>query len=177
VNSSDPPLLLIAWRRPHTLRHVLTAIRSVAPAKIYIACDGPSSDRPGEAEKVAATRIVIDQEIDWPCQIIRRYSEKNQGCRLGVSNAISWFFDNEEEGIILEDDCVPHPDFFPCCSELLARYRDDERVWCISGSNFQDDQWRGVGSYYFSRYNHCWGWEVGGDVGSIMTQISFSGRL
>lgn len=151
-------LLLLAWRRPHTLRHVLTAIRPVAPAKIYIACDGPSPDRPGEAEKVAATRIVIDQEIDWPCQIIRRYSEKNQGCRLGVSNAISWFFDNEEEGIILEDDCVPHPDFFSYCSELLARYRDDERVWCISGSNFQDDQWRGDGSYYFSRYNHCWGW-------------------
>jgi hypothetical protein len=82
----------------------------------------------------------------------------NQGCRLGVSRAISWFFEQVEEGIILEDDCVPHPDFFPYCTTLLERYRHDTRVWCISGNNFQNGQWRGDGSYYFSRYNHCWGW-------------------
>jgi hypothetical protein len=107
---------------------------------------------------VAATRAVIEQEIDWPCQIERLYSDVNQGCRLGVSRAITWFFEQVEEGITLEDDCVPHPDFFPYCATLLERYRHDPRVWCISGNNFQNGQWRGDGSYYFSRYNHCWGW-------------------
>jgi hypothetical protein len=156
--SMDTPLLLIAWRRPHTLRQVIDAIRPVAPTRLYVACDGPNPERPGETEKVAATRAVIENEIDWPCQIERLYSDVNQGCRLGVSCAITWFFEQVEEGIILEDDCVPHPDFFPYCTTLLERYRHDTRVWCIGGSNFQHDQWRGDGSYYFSRYNHPWGW-------------------
>jgi hypothetical protein len=158
MTSADTPLLLIAWRRPHTLRQVIDAIRPVAPTRLFVACDGPNPERPGEAEKVAATRRVIEQEIDWPCQIERLYSDVNQGCRLGVSRAITWFFEQVEEGLILEDDCVPHPDFFPYCTTLLERYRHDTRVWCISGTNFQNGQWRGDGSYYFSRYNHCWGW-------------------
>jgi hypothetical protein len=154
----NTPLLLIAWRRPHTLRKVIDAIRPVAPTRLFVACDGPSPERSGEGEKVAATRRVIEEEIDWPCQIERLYSDVNQGCRLGVSRAITWFFEQVSEGIILEDDCVPHPDFFPYCTTLLARYRHDSRVWCISGSNFQNGHWRGDSSYYFSRYNHCWGW-------------------
>lgn len=156
--SMDTPVLLIAWRRPHTLRQVIDAIRPVAPTRLYVACDGPNPEHPGEAEKVSDTRAVIEHEIDWPCQIDRLYSDVNQGCRLGVSRAITWFFEQVEEGIILEDDCVPHPDFFPYCTTLLDRYRHDTRVWCISGNNFQNGKWRGDGSYYFSRYNHCWGW-------------------
>ncbi len=152
------PVLLIAWRRPHTPRQVINAIPPVAPTRMFVACDGPNPNRPGEAKKVAATRDVIEQEIDWPCQIERLYSDVNQGCRLGVSRAITWFFEHVEEGIILEDDCVPHSDFFTYCTTLLERYRHDTRVWCIGGTNFQNGQWRGDGSYYFSRYNHCWGW-------------------
>jgi hypothetical protein len=71
---------------------------------------------------------------------------------------MNWFFSHNEEGIILEDDCVPHPDFFSFCAELLNHYRDDTRIWCISGNNFQDGIWRGDGSYYYSRYTHNWGW-------------------
>jgi hypothetical protein len=158
VNPADTPLLLIAWRRPHTLRQVIDAIRPVAPTRIFVACDGPSPERPGEAEKVAATRRVIEHEIDWPCQIERLYSDVNQGCRLGVSRAITWFFEQVEEGIILEDDCVPHPDFFPYCATLLERYRHDTRVWSICGSNFQLGNKRGEASYYFSIHGDSWGW-------------------
>ena len=154
----DTPLLLIAWRRPHTLRQVIKAIRPVAPSRLFVACDGPNPDRLGEAEKVSTVRALIESEINWPCHIEHCYSEVNQGCRLGVSRAITWFFEHVEEGIILEDDCVPHPDFFPYCTTLLERYRHDTRVWCIGGNNFQDGHWHGDGSYYFSRYNHCWGW-------------------
>lgn len=151
-------ILLIAWRRPHTVREVLAAIRAYAPPRLFIACDGPSTERPGEAEKVAATRAVIENEIDWPCRVERLYSDVNQGCSVGPQRAISWFFDHVEEGIILEDDCVPHADFFPYCEQLLERYRHDERIWCISGTNFQDGQWHGDGSYYFSHNSHTWGW-------------------
>lgn len=154
----NTPVLLIAWRRPNTLREVINAIRPVAPTRMFVACDGPNPKRLGESEKVAATRDLIEHEIDWPCQIERLYSDVNQGCRLGVSRAITWFFERVEEGIILEDDCVPHLEFFHFCDTLLERYRFDTRVWCVSGNNFQDGHWRGDGSYYFSFYNHCWGW-------------------
>ncbi len=158
MNSADTPLLLIAWRRPHTLRKVIEAIRPVAPTRLFVACDGPNPERPGEAEKVAATREVIETKIDWPCQIERLYSDVNQGCRLGVSRAITWFFEQVEEGIILEDDCVPHADFIAYCCELLDRYRSDSRVWCISGTNQQNGIKRTSDSYYFSQHMHCWGW-------------------
>lgn len=154
----DTPLLLIIWRRPHTLRKVIDAIRPVAPTRLFVACDGPATSRPEEYQKVAESRAVIDNEIDWPCDIERLYAENNLGCRLGVSRAITWFFSHVEYGIILEDDCVPHPDFFVYCTSLLKRYLNDSRVWCISGNNFQNGRWRGNASYYFSRYNHCWGW-------------------
>ena len=158
MTPASTPLLLIVWRRPQTLREVINAIRPLAPTRLYVACDGPNPCRHGEAEKVAASREVIEKEIDWPCQIERLYSDVNQGCRLGVSRAITWFFERVEEGIILEDDCVPHPDFFPYCTTLLERYRHDTRIWCISGNNFQNGKWRGDSSYYFSHYHHCWGW-------------------
>ena len=154
--SFDIPVLLLTWRRPETTRQVIEAIRPVAPGRLYVASDGPRNA--AEARAVDATRALMTQLVDWPCQIKTRYSETNQGCQLGVSAAITWFFEHEQAGIVLEDDCVPHPDFFPYCRELLMRYRDDSRIWCISGDNFQAGVWRGEGSYYFSRYNHCWGW-------------------
>jgi hypothetical protein len=146
------------WRRPHTLIRVLDAIRPLAPTCLFVACDGPSPSRPGEAQKVAETRRLIEQEINWPCQIERLYSDENKGCREGVSRAISWFFEQVDEGIILEDDCVPHPDFFSYCTALLERFRHDTRVWSICGSNFQLGNKRGDASYYFSIYADPWGW-------------------
>ena len=97
----ETPVLLIAWRRPHTLLQVINAIRPVAPTCLYVACDGPNLERPGEAEKVAATRAVIENEIDWPCHIEKLFSEVNQGCRLGPGRAITWFFKQVDQGIIL----------------------------------------------------------------------------
>jgi hypothetical protein len=152
------PILLLAWKRPKAIKEVIDALRCHSPSNLYIACDGPNPSRTDEAELVFETRRVIDDHIDWPCSISKRYSDSNQGCKKGVSTAISWFFENCEQGIILEDDCVPHEYFLPYCQALLNNYKEDSRIWCISGSNFQEGRWRGDGSYYFSRYNHCWGW-------------------
>jgi hypothetical protein len=154
----DTPVLLVAWRRPGVLRRVIEAMRRVAPKHVFVACDGPNTSRPGEAEKVARTRQLIEDEINWDCSLERRYSDINQGCRLGVSRAITWFFENVDEGIVLEDDCLPHPDFFRFGEALLRRYRNDPRVWAITGNNFQNGALRGDATYYFSRYNHIWGW-------------------
>tara|TARA_B100000965_G_scaffold406860_1_gene449935 strand:+ start:15073 stop:16032 length:960 start_codon:yes stop_codon:yes gene_type:complete len=152
------PILIIAWRRPETVSKVIEAIKPFTPSNIYVACDGPNSSNPLEIEKVALTRELIDKQIDWKCSIKKLYSEQNNGCKIGVTKAINWFFANETEGIILEDDCIPYPDFLPFAEELLERYRDDSRIWCITANNIQKDKLRGSGSYYFSRYCHCWGW-------------------
>ena len=154
----DTPILLISWRRPEKTLKVIKEIRKIKPNKLYLACDGPIKNDPLNQMKVTATREVLNKEIDWDCEIKKLYSEKNNGCMMGVSKAITWFFKNEEEGIILEDDCVPHKDFFYFCSVLLDIYRFDKRIWSISAHNQQNGKKKGTGSYYFSRYSHCWGW-------------------
>ncbi|WP_216901919.1 glycosyltransferase family 2 protein [Synechococcus sp. CCY 9618] len=156
--SFNTPILLIAWRRPQQTQRVIESIRPMRPSHVFVACDGPRPDHAEDIELVEAVKEVCRSEINWPCTIEKRYSKANQGCRIGVSDAVSWFFSNVEEGIILEDDCRPSQEFLPFCSELLERYRDDSRIWGIAGSNFQGGTWRGDGSYYFSRYPHCWGW-------------------
>jgi hypothetical protein len=158
VSITEVPVLLIVWRRPEQLRQVLAGLRQVRPQTVYVACDGPNSSRPKESQKVAQVKEVIDCEIDWPCRVVKRYQRENIGCRNSVVQAIDWFLDEVGEGIILEDDCVPNPDFFRYCAELLARYRHDSRIWSVCGSNFQLGNRRGDAEYYFSIHGDSWGW-------------------
>ena len=151
------PILLISWQRPEQTLMVLKKIQKVKPIKVYLACDGVNLKIKNN-KKVNKTREILNNFINWNCEIKKLYSDKNLGCKLGVSQAISWFFSNEEEGIILEDDCIPHVDFLYFSSVLLEKYRNDERIWSISAHNQQEGAKHGVGSYYFSRYAHCWGW-------------------
>jgi len=152
------PILLISWQRPDKTLMVLKKIQQVKPLKIYLACDGVNLKDKGNRKKVEKTREILNNFINWECEIKKLYSDKNLGCKKGVSKAISWFFSNEEEGIILEDDCIPHVDFFHFSSLLLEKYRNDTRIWSISAHNQQEGIKNGIGSYYFSRYSHCWGW-------------------
>lgn len=153
-----PPVLLLAWRRPDTTALVLDALRRVRPPRLFVACDGPRPGVAADAEACRVTRALIERAIDWPCERQWLLRSANRGCRRGVSEAISWFFSQVEEGIVLEDDIVASPSFFSFCAELLLRYRHDGRVGVISGSNFQRQRPRDGASYYFSLYNHCWGW-------------------
>lgn len=152
------PVLLILFNRPDTTARVLERIREARPKRLFVAADGPRENHPGEAEACTEARRIVDEGIDWPCQVDRRYQDRNLGCRQAVAGAITWFFAHVEEGIILEDDCLPDPTFFPFCTELLDRYRKDRRVVCVTGNNHQRGQRRGEASYYFSVFNHCWGW-------------------
>ena len=152
------PILFLTWKRIDITKKVFGKIKAIKPRKLYISSDGPRLNKSGEEEKISQVRDYLLDNIDWNCEVKTLFYNENKGCRNAVSKAISWFFDNENEGIILEDDCVPTEDFFYFCQSLLEKYRHDNRIWCISGDNFQDKFWRGDGSYYFSRYNHCWGW-------------------
>jgi hypothetical protein len=151
------PVAFIVFNRPDTTARVFEEIRHARPPKLLVVADGPRLNRPGEAEKVAATRAIVEQ-VDWPCEVLKNYSDINLGCKRRVSGGLDWVFQTVEEAIILEDDCLPHPTFFRFCEELLEKYRDDERVMHISGDNFQFGHKRSESSYYFSRYAHVWGW-------------------
>ncbi|MDC3164361.1 glycosyltransferase family 2 protein [Prochlorococcus sp. AH-716-F13] len=152
------PILILAWKRPNHTKEVIQSLKDIKPKNIYLACDGPNPNNEKEINLVNKTRYILENEINWPCKKLKLYSAKNQGCRLGVSKAINWFFENVSEGIILEDDCIAHPDFFKFSEILIDRFRDDKRIWSISGNNYQRGIWRGNGSYYFSKFPHCWGW-------------------
>jgi hypothetical protein len=158
MESFDTPILFVIFNRPDTTRRVFEAIRRAKPSTLFVAADGPRPDRPGEAELVAAVRQIVDEGVDWECRVEKRYAANNQGCRVGVANAIDWFFSQVPAGIILEDDCLPDPTFFPFCAALLAKYETDERIMMIGGANYQDGRKRGDGSYYFSKFCHIWGW-------------------
>ena len=150
----DVPVLLIVYRRPDLTAQVLDAIAAARPRRLFIAADGPR--HPGETGFCEATRRAASA-VTWPCEVLTDFVTANLGCQLRFHSAMDWFFSACESGIILEDDCLPAPDFFRFCQVLLERYRDDARVMHISGENYRRRR-ESPYSYYFSKYALSWGW-------------------
>lgn len=152
------PVLFLIFNRVDTSRRVFDAIRQARPQQLYIAADGPRADTQGDVEKCAETRKVVEG-VDWECDVRTLFRESNYGCGKGVKAAIDWFFQHVEQGIILEDDCLPDQSFFRFCQELLARYCDDTRLMHINGNNFASNKFIDTPfSYHFCSYPQAWGW-------------------
>ena len=153
----NTPILFLIFNRPETTAPVFEQIKKLRPKYLYVAADGPRDNKPGEAEECSAARAIVLEGIDWDCEVKTFLRAENAGCRKAVSEAIAWFFEQEEQGIILEDDCLPHQSFFPYCEQLLIRYKHDSTVISIGGTNlgydFENDD-----SYGFSRFMNMWGW-------------------
>jgi hypothetical protein len=152
----ETPVLFLVFNRPDTTARVFEAIRHAKPPRLYIAADGPRESHEGEAEEVEKVREIVTM-VDWPCQVRTLFQEKNLGCKYAVSSGINWFFEMEEQGIILEDDCLPSQSFFWFCEDLLNRFADDFRVAQICGFNatscaVEDSD------YFFSHRGSVWGW-------------------
>lgn len=153
-NNFNIPILLLIFNRPDTTQIVFNEIKKIRPSSLFIAGDGPRSE--DEYRKIKETRNITNQ-IDWECKFETLFRNKNLGCKMAVSSALNWFFRNNEMGIILEDDCVPHPSFFNFCSELLIKYRDEKKIMQISGFNaLKKVQIKE--SYYFAKFGPIWGW-------------------
>ena len=151
------PVLLIGFNRPDYMAEQIAALRPVRPKRLYMAVDGPRADKPEEGELCRQVRDCTAL-VDWSCEVKTLFREKNFGCKYGVSGAITWFFENESEGIVLEDDCRPTVDFLRFATEMLARYRDDGRIGAVCGFNFFNLQSDKSASYHFSRHMDVWGW-------------------
>ncbi len=151
-------VLFLVFNRLDTTKQVFEAIRQAKPPRLYIAADGARETKEGEAEKVKAVRHYITSNVDWECEVTTLFREQNFGCKMAVSGAIDWFFENEEMGIILEDDILPSQSFFWFCEELLEKYKDDMRIGQISGFNYGYKNKDLNYDYLFSKYPMIWGW-------------------
>jgi hypothetical protein len=155
---SVPPILFLIFNRPSTAETVFQQIRAAKPKKLFIAADGPRPDRPDDDQKCRAARTIAEK-VDWDCEVKTLFREDNLGCGKAVSEAITWFFDHVDEGIILEDDTKPAPEFFRFCAEMLEHYRNDDRVMQITGSSFNTRLTKeSTDSYFFSDWDYVWGW-------------------
>lgn len=154
----DTPILLLIFNRPQQTLRILESIRQQQPTQLFIAADGPRGHKDGDEELCLHTRELVLERIDWPCEIHTLFRTHNLGCAKAVSSAINWFFSHVEEGIILEDDCLPDATFYTFCRRMLDKYRDAHNIMHIGGSNYQAGIQRGKASYYFSHYAHIWGW-------------------
>jgi hypothetical protein len=152
----NTPILFLIFNRPETTVAVFERIRIQKPKYLYIAGDGSRNTKPNEDKLVLKTREIINK-IDWDCEVKTLFRSENLGCGKAVSQAITWFFENEEMGIILEDDCLPDFSFFNFCEELLIKYRNDKSVMMIAGNNSLE-KIQMNSSYFFSNYPLIWGW-------------------
>ncbi|MBW8060661.1 MAG: glycosyltransferase family 2 protein [Solirubrobacterales bacterium] len=153
----NTPILFLIFNRPDLTEKVFDKIKTAKPKKLFIAADGPRENTEGELELCTKTRK-ITEKIDWDCHLQTLFREKNLGCKIALSSAIDWFFNNVEEGIILEDDCLPDLSFFRFCEEMLRKFRTDKRVMMITGTNTQDKWKNRSQSYHFSYFFGMWGW-------------------
>jgi hypothetical protein len=156
-NLFETPVALFVFNRPDTTRKVLEAISVARPAKLLLIADGPRPGKPGEEEACRQVRDIVGR-VDWPCEVVRNFADRNLGCQERIISGLDWVFSQVEEAIILEDDCLPGVSFFPFCQELLNKYRGDDRINYISGDNFAAERLKADASYYFSRIGGIWGW-------------------
>ncbi|MCP4392976.1 MAG: hypothetical protein GY804_01715 [Alphaproteobacteria bacterium] len=150
------PVLFIIFNRPDTTKKVFEAIKSVKPKRLFIAADGPREGNDNDAKRCQEAKEIA-LNVDWDCEVKTLLRDKNLGCKKAVYEGISWFFDNVESGVVLEDDCLPSDDFFKFCDEMLERYKDDERIMHVGGGN-PVSELSESSEYYFSIYNRIWGW-------------------
>lgn len=153
----EVPVIFIFFNRKQVTMETLEAISKVKPKKLYLVSDGARENKENEAKVVADLRNDVEKRIDWECEINKNYAESNMGCKQRVASGISWVFSQEEMAIIVEDDVVALPGFFYFCEELLIKYKDDGRIYCISGHKVYDD-YEIENSYIFSRHPNIWGW-------------------
>ncbi|AWK90260.1 hemolytic protein HlpA-like protein [Azospirillum thermophilum] len=151
------PVALFVFNRPDVTRKVFERIAAVRPEVLLIVADGPRADRPDDAALCAEVRRIVTA-VDWPCDLRVNFAPRNLGCGLRVSTGLDWVFRLVEEAIVLEDDCLPAPDFFPFCEAMLDRYRHDTRIGIVCGSNFANGEAEPDGDYLFCRYGPIWGW-------------------
>ena len=152
----DVSVLILFFNRAEQLSKVFEQVRVARPARLFLYQDGPRGER--DLAGIEACRQVVEQ-VDWECEVHKMYQEKNYGCDPSEYLSQKWAFSHVDKCIVLEDDDVPDPSFFPFCKELLDRYENDQRITLISGFNHEEHTTDcGDDSYFFTSHFSIWGW-------------------
>lgn len=156
INKLDIPVLTILFNRPNNVKILIEKLKVIKPKNLYVAIDGPREDNKDDIKRINECKKIIE-DIDWDCRIYKLYRTNNLGCAMGVSSAISWFFEKVEMGIILEDDCIPCEAFFEFSHQMLIKYRYNNSVLHINGARW-NEEFTIQESYFYSNISHIWGW-------------------
>ena len=155
----ETPVLFLLFNRPEMTAKTFSAIKQIQPVTLYVSADGPRKDHPTDEYNCAEVRRIIQEGVDWDCDLHMLFRDQNVGCGEAINSGISWFFKDVAEGIIIEDDCLPHQDFFTFCDLLLERYRDDDNVFMISGNSVPKEYGKTLETdYCFTAVPSAWGW-------------------
>lgn len=158
MNDNEIPILLIIFNRPDKIKRLVESLTKIKPKHVYVTGDGPRAYKPNEEIKCQEARAIATN-LPWQCEIHTNFSDSNLGCKRGVSSGVTWFFNNVEKGIILEDDCLPNPAFFSFCNDMFKKYQNEDRVMHINGTSFLSKTGLSTNlPYYFSSITHSWGW-------------------
>ena len=173
----NTPVLFIIFNRPDRTQLVFNQIKKQKPKILFVHADGPRPGFQDDLQKCLGSQKIIDEQIDWECDLHKSYRNENLGCGKGPAEAITWFFNNVVEGIIIEDDCIPHPDFFRYCEELLVRYRYSEKIMLIGATTYRDD-YPCEYSYTFTIYGTMAAWATWRRVWRLYDhQLAFTNRF
>lgn len=156
-NSYDVPVALFLFNRPKELSAVFSQISKVKPSTLFLIADGPREENADDRQLCSEARSIVDQ-VNWPCKVYKKYSKKNQGCRIAIPNGLDWVFSIVDQCVILEDDCVPNESFFHYCEDLLHIYRHNPKIMAIGGHRYDGPDQFDSESYFFSKYPSTWGW-------------------
>jgi hypothetical protein len=151
------PVVFIVFNRPAQTRISFARIAEAAPSRLLVIADGPRPEKVGEAVLCDEVRAIATA-VDWPCRLEINFSPGNMGCRERIISGLNWVFERAEDAIIVEDDVVPDPSFFPFCEQLLNYYRGDDRISMVAGFNPVEYRGNSNQSYFFSQLTHVWGW-------------------
>ncbi len=156
---SETPILILIFNRPDKVRQLIDRLREFKPRQLFVSADGPRPDKIKEDVLCREAQAIVKNHIDWPCTVATSFSDVNMGCKKGVSTGITWFFEHVDQGIILEDDCLPTESFLIFATEMLEAYQNNQQVMHINGTSFLPATNVSISDYYFlSRLAHSWGW-------------------
>jgi hypothetical protein len=154
----DTPVLFMMFNRPECTQEVFNVIRRIQPSKLFVAADGPRPNMEGEKELCEKAKLIITNGVNWDCDLHLLFRDENLGCGKAIKGSLDWFFSFVDEGIILEDDTLPDVSFFSYCEKMLNLYRNEKKVWSISGFNFGADTMFQNENFLFARFMNMWGW-------------------
>ncbi len=156
--SPIPPVAVFAFNRPTPLRRVLARIREARPTRLFLIADSARAGNEADAARCTEVRSILTSFVDWPCEVSQNFAAENLGCRRRISSGLDWVFEQTDQAIVLEDDCLPDTSFFPFCAEMLARFADSPEIMMISGDSFTPAIADPDASYRFSQSTQIWGW-------------------